>query len=70
MKVFEITTSSRKTIKKLQNLYLSYILNNSLCDELIKMIDQCKSSNDSDIAKEAALLDIIMIEDMMKILKK
>jgi hypothetical protein len=70
MKIIEIAPGTRKTIKKLQALYLSFIFDYSKYEELIAFIDQCKLSTDVEIAKEAKMIDSKLMADLIRMLKK
>jgi hypothetical protein len=69
MRLAEISSESRKTIKRLQDLYLSFIFNYSNYIELIELINQCKLSNDHNIIREAIVIDDKLIEEIFRILK-
>jgi predicted nucleotidyltransferase len=70
MRLTEISSASRKTIKKLQKLYFSFIINYSNYIELIELINQCKLSEDIDLIREATIIDDKVIEELLRILKE
>lgn len=70
MKICEITSRSGKEIKKLQHLYLSFILNPSYYEKLVSQLNYCKLSADSDVAKEANLIDSKLMDELFRILSK
>lgn len=70
MRLTEISSASRKTIKKLQKLYFSFIINYSNYIELIELINRCKLSEDIDLIREATIIDDKVIEELLRILKE
>lgn len=70
MKITEISSKSRKIIKKIQMLHLSFIIDPSGYDELLKLIDQCRKSDDLDLAREVTIIENQVIEELIRVLSK
>ncbi|CAB4129865.1 hypothetical protein UFOVP116_152 [uncultured Caudovirales phage] len=56
MRLYEITSSGRKTIKKLSSSYMEFLLGYVSYNDLTDFVNQCVLSNDADVNKEALFI--------------
>ena len=70
MKIIEVTNQSRKIIRRLHNLYISYIINPKLYLELLEMLNVSAQSTDLDIAREANIIYEKLNNELIRILSK
>jgi hypothetical protein len=68
MKIFEILSAARKTIKILNKLYIAYTMDNSKYDELVEFIEMHKTSSDPNIRQEIMLMQQKLIAEFYQIL--
>jgi hypothetical protein len=70
MKILEISTESRKQIKMLHNLYISYILGESTYSDLSDLISNLKKYGSRDVLREVDIVNQTLIEEIIRILSK
>lgn len=72
MKIFEITQNSRKLIKRMESLYMTYAVYNSSSaeKELWAIIEENKNSQDIDVVKQTAIYKTKLHDDLIRILSK
>ena len=68
MRIFEITNKSKRIIRRLQKLYISYTLNHGKYDELVKTLSQ--TTGDDDVVREIGIIVQKLKDEMIEILKK
>ena len=66
--ISEITNRSRKVVKQLTKLYISYTINPSKFNELLEFIIYHSNSNDADIVKEITLVSQKLQDTVIDIL--
>ena len=70
MKITEISNESRKIIKQLQNLYISYSLNTHAYNELINYMSRISNTIDQDILREIAIIRVKLYNEVIALLRK
>ena len=70
MKITEITNESRKIIKRLQNLYLSYSINVKFYSDLMNFIEKNEDTTDVDIRREIDIIRTKLYNEIIIILGK
>ncbi len=67
MRIDEISSESRHRIKSLQNLYISYVLDETLFEKMTETISTMLRSDDADQIKEAILIKNKIILEIFRI---
>ena len=70
MKIIEIANDARKTIKKLQKMYLSYSLNANNYNELVDFMSDIGNTTDIDVLRELDIIRVTLYNEVIAILKK
>ena len=70
MKITEIANEARKTINKLQKMYLSYSLNASNYNELVDFMSVIGNTTDIDVLRELDIIRVALYNEVIAILKK
>ena len=70
MKIFEILSSARKTIKVLNKLYFAYTMDSNKYLELIEFVEAHKTSSDPNIQQEIMLMQQKLVTEFHQILSK
>jgi len=70
MKIAEIDNQIRNSVKKLHNLYISYLVNTSLFNELITTIREFENSNDPILIRESKIIKDKLFLELIEILSK
>jgi hypothetical protein len=70
MKIIEIANDARKTIKKLQKMYLSYSLNANNYNELVDFMSVIGNTTDIDVLRELDIIRVALYNEVIAILKK
>ena len=70
MKIAEIDNQIRNSVKKLHNLYVSYLVNPSLFNELITAIREFENSNDPILIRESTIIKNKLFLELIEILSK
>jgi hypothetical protein len=70
MRIFEITSDSRKAIKQLRKLYMEYVFDKSKFDDLHQFIYNAEKSNDQDLIREARIIFNAVDLEILRILSK
>lgn len=66
MRLFEIVRQSRKHIKRLQNMYISYALDRSLYGELMDFLSIQSNTTDIDMLREIDIIKSKLHDDVIK----
>jgi hypothetical protein len=71
MKVDEITNPSRKVIQGMNSLFITYSINYNpeSYENLLNLIEEGLTSDDSDVRKQAQIYKYKLYEDFIRILK-
>jgi hypothetical protein len=70
MKITEIANEARKTINKLQKMYLSYSLNANNYNELVDFMSVIGNTTDIDVLRELDIIRVALYNEVIAILKK
>jgi hypothetical protein len=70
MKITEIANEARKTIKKLQKMYLSYSLNANNYNELVDFMSVIGNTTDIDVLRELDIIRVALYNEVIALLKK
>ena len=68
MKIFEILSAARKTIKILNKLYIAYAMDSNKYEDLVEFIETHKTSSDPNIQQEIILMQQKLITEFYQIL--
>jgi hypothetical protein len=68
MKIFEVTRSSRRIIKRLQSLFISYSLGKTDFTVLVNTLSQI--TGDSDVRREIEIINAKLKQEIVDILSK
>lgn len=68
MKITEVTAESRRTINRMKDLYMKYILDPALYGELLNLVENNLSSTNANVAKNASFYRDKLLEDFLQLL--
>jgi hypothetical protein len=71
MKVNEITNPSRKVIRQMNSLFITYSVNynSESYDNLLNLIEEGLNSDDPDVRKQAEIYKYKLYENLLRMLK-
>ena len=70
MRIFEIDRQSRKTVKKLTNLYIEYIMDGNKHNDLVEFMNMYGQTTDEDLLREIGIISEKLQENLIRLLSK